>query len=160
MKLVYSLNGAYGFVVCLKQGRDERQVGPGNGFRRELTLPLDKHKIETIQKAPPKGLPRTATSSFTETGSRLGYLHDTGDGALENDAGVTTKKLSIVGSNSSASFGGNLVYGLTGIPGSPWALQCSGGTRGNFQNSGTSLTKVSCAGLPVSAPKGGRAAGK
>ena len=81
-------------------------------------------------------------------------------GAFELDVGSTTiKRLGIVGTNATANFGDNLICGLDGIKGSGWEVNCSGGTAGNYQVSGT-LTQISCAGLPPSVAKSrGRAAG-
>ena len=80
-------------------------------------------------------------------------------GAFEFDAGTATRKVSVVGANSAAAFGDNLLCGLTGIPGGAWELNCAGGPGASFQNTGTSLTLVSCAGLPTSA-QSERAAGE
>lgn len=74
-------------------------------------------------------------------------------GSRELNAGSTTvRRIGGVGTQSSGFFGGNLICGLDGVVNGPWQIQCSGGTAGNFQTSGTSLTKVSCNGVIPSAP--------
>ena len=79
-------------------------------------------------------------------------------GSFANEAGTTTKKLSITGFNTTTFFGDNGLCGLGGIPGGGWEINCAGGPGGTFQTSGT-LTQVACGGLPTSAPQG-KAAGQ
>jgi hypothetical protein len=81
-------------------------------------------------------------------------------GAYELDLDSrTVRRLGIVGTNVTTAFNNNLICGLDGIPRRSLEVNCSGGTGGNFQASAT-LTPISCAGLPPSAPKvTGRALG-
>jgi hypothetical protein len=75
-------------------------------------------------------------------------------GASELNSGSTTiRRLGIVGTNSTTSFGDNLICGLDGIKGSGWEVNCSGGTGANFQATGT-LTLISCSGLSPSLATG------
>lgn len=82
-------------------------------------------------------------------------------GAMELDAGSrTVKRIGIVGTNITSGFNGNLICALDGIPKGAWQLQCSGGTAGNFQNSGNPLTPVNCNTVSISSPtEAGKAAG-
>ena len=72
-------------------------------------------------------------------------------GALEFNLGTTTqRRLGIVGTNRTTNFGDNLICGLDGIPNGPWELDCAGGPGDDFRTTGSSLTVISCAGLPPS----------
>jgi len=81
-------------------------------------------------------------------------------GAFELDLGSTTvKRLGIIGTlAANADTTDNLICGLDGKRNLGWELNCTGGSGGNSQNSGT-LSPVPCAGLaPSSARVTGRAA--
>lgn len=78
-----------------------------------------------------------------------GYYSMPFTGSREPDMGfVTTPNARIIGgigaNNTTNYFYGNLICGLNGRVNGPWTVQCSGGSGGNFSNSGTQLTKVSC----------------
>jgi hypothetical protein len=71
-------------------------------------------------------------------------------GASEFDYGTTTvRRHGLVGTNATTASNNNLICGLDGIAGGGFKINCSGGPDGNFQNSGTRLTPISCAGLPA-----------
>ena len=73
---------------------------------------------------------------------------------------MTRRRLGIVGTNRTASFGDNLICGLDGIPNGPWELNCAGGPGDDFQIGGSSLSVIPCAGLlPSAAESAGRLAG-
>ena len=77
-------------------------------------------------------------------------------GAIEFDLGSTTvKRLGIVGTGGVVD--GNLMCGLDGIPGRGWRFVCAGGPNAAFQNSGSPLTQIPCAGL---APSSARVVGR
>lgn len=82
-------------------------------------------------------------------------------GALELDVlgSVTARRLGLVGTNATPSFGDNLICGFDGVSRDRYEVNCSGGTGADFQFSGT-LTPISCSGLPLSSARvAGRAAG-
>lgn len=77
-------------------------------------------------------------------------------GALELNLGsATVRRLGITGTGGVVN--GNLLCGLDGIPGAGWRFVCTGGPGASFQQSGSPLTQIPCAGLPPSGP-GARAA--
>jgi hypothetical protein len=79
-------------------------------------------------------------------------------GAYEFDVGTKVRRFGLVATNANPEFfGGNLICGLDGIPGSSFVLQCSGGDT-TYSKTGT-LTPISCAGIPPSSTAKGRAAG-
>ena len=49
---------------------------------------------------------------------------------------------------------------LDGLPGGAWSLSCDGKVTGIFNNSGGSLTPISCAGLVAAAEEAGKPAGQ
>jgi hypothetical protein len=72
-------------------------------------------------------------------------------GSLELDVGSTTvQRLGIHGINKPGGGSGFSDCTLDGIPGGAWDLACSGRNTGLFNNTGTSLTPISCTGLPAS----------
>jgi hypothetical protein len=73
-------------------------------------------------------------------------------GSLELDAGSTTvTRLGIHGTQKTTNFfGGHSSCVLDGAPGGSWFLSCNGRVNGIFNNSGSSLSPVSCVGLPAS----------
>jgi hypothetical protein len=81
-------------------------------------------------------------------------------GSLELDVGSTTvQRLGLQGINKPGGGSGFSDCTLDGIPGGAWDLACSGRNTGLFNNTGTSLTPISCTGLPPSvAAEEGKAA--
>jgi hypothetical protein len=72
-------------------------------------------------------------------------------GSLELDAGSTTvTRLGIHGTQKSNFFGGHSTCVLDGTPGGSWFLSCNGKVDGIFNNSGTTLSPISCTGLTAS----------
>ena len=65
-------------------------------------------------------------------------------GAFEFSAGrFTVRQFGLTGALN-PTINGNQICSLLGIFKAAWTLQCSGGSSGNFQNSGTSFTPVAC----------------
>jgi hypothetical protein len=56
-------------------------------------------------------------------------------------------RLGLHGTNTSSSFGGNMICALDGIKNQPWTVTCVG-TATPFVNSGDSLRPVSCTAAP------------
>ncbi len=73
-------------------------------------------------------------------------------GSLELDSGSTTvTRLGIHGTQKTANFfAGHSNCILDGTPGGSWFLSCNGRVDGIFNNSGPTLSPVSCVGLPAS----------
>jgi hypothetical protein len=100
------------------------------------------------------------TRQLQETGLLRESLTQPISGARELDLGSsTTKRIGVIGTNNNpALFGGNQTCSLDAYIAGNWRLQCSGGTTGNFQNSGSPFAKVSCVTAPKSSP-GARVSG-
>jgi hypothetical protein len=72
-------------------------------------------------------------------------------GSFELDIGSTSvRRLAIHGVNKPGGGSGFSDCTLDGIPGGAWDLACDGRKAGLFNNSGSSLAPISCAGLPPS----------
>jgi hypothetical protein len=72
-------------------------------------------------------------------------------GSFELDLGSTSvKRLAVHGVNKPGGGSGFSDCTLDGILGGAWDLACDGRKAGFFNNSGSPLTPVSCAGLPPS----------
>jgi hypothetical protein len=64
-------------------------------------------------------------------------------GTYEADASGA-HHVSIVGTDSSGSFGGNMICAIDGVPGGNFTAQCSGGATGNFQSTSSPFQKIRC----------------
>ena len=72
-------------------------------------------------------------------------------GSFEFDLGSTSvRRLGVHGINKPGGGSGFSDCTLDGIPGGAWDLACDGRKAGFFNNSGSPLTPVACAGLPPS----------
>jgi hypothetical protein len=78
-------------------------------------------------------------------------------GAREPNLNGGPKRVSLHGTNDSADFDGNPICAIDGVVNGAFTISCVGGTAGNFSNTGTNLTPVSC---DETEPVGGPLAGK
>jgi len=84
-------------------------------------------------------------------------------GSLDTDvprANPPVLRLGLHGTQHTANFGNHSDCTLDGVPNGPWTLSCDGRVAGIFNNSGGSLTTISCDTLSTVATVTGKAAGE
>lgn len=142
MKSVATLTGALAFVIL-----NVAVAQAETCYRLTPFVDILRLNIETIGGA--VGSQHENVSGNWISG---GYSLPVSGARELNRGSVSVRRLGIVGTQITASFGANRICSLDGIPGAPWVLTCVGGPGARFVNAGSALTPISCTGLPPSGP--------